>query len=65
MCMRDKISCAPCKREIDDDDTCVSLRKEEDGTNYVFSYICAEIFQKLNHEAQCVHSRGNTMMVIG
>ena len=48
MCMRDKISCAPCKREIDDDDTCVSLRKEEDGTNYVFdSYICAEIFQKL------------------
>jgi hypothetical protein len=49
MCMRDKISCASCKREIDDDDACVSLRKE-DGTNYVFdSYICAEIFQKLNH----------------
>jgi hypothetical protein len=49
MCMRDKISCASCKREIDDDDTCVYLRNE-DGTNYVFdSYICAEIFQKLNH----------------
>ena len=31
MCMRDKISCASCKREIDDDDSCVSLRKE-DGT---------------------------------
>ena len=28
MCMRDKISCASCKREIDDDDTCVSLRKK-------------------------------------
>jgi len=46
MYMRDKISCA-CKREIDDDDACVSLRKE-DGTNYVFdSFMCAEIFQKL------------------
>lgn len=46
--MRDKISCTSCKRDIDDD-TCVSLRKE-DGTNYVFdSYICAEIFQTLNH----------------
>ena len=43
--MSNKISCASCKREIDDDDICVSLRKE-DGTNYVFdSYICAEIFQ--------------------
>ena len=29
--MRDKISCTSCKREIDDDDACVSLRKE-DGT---------------------------------
>lgn len=49
MYMRDKISCASCKREIDDNDACVSLRKE-DGTNYVFdSFICAEIFQKLNH----------------
>ena len=49
MCMRDKICCASCKREIDEDDTCVSLRKE-DGTNYVFdSYICVEIFQKLNN----------------
>ncbi|MGB8159795.1 MAG: hypothetical protein WCE93_06575, partial [Nitrososphaeraceae archaeon] len=48
MCMRDKISCTSCKRDIDDD-TCVYLRKE-DGTNYVFdSYICAEIFQTLNH----------------
>ena len=47
--MRDKISCASCKREINDDDACVSLRKEN-GTNYVFdSYVCAEIFQKLNH----------------
>ena len=47
--MRDKISCASCKREINDDDSCVSLRKE-DGANYVFdSYVCAEIFQKLNH----------------
>ena len=49
MCMRDKLSCASCKREIDYNDTCVSLQKE-DGTNYVFdSYKCAEIFQKLNH----------------
>jgi hypothetical protein len=47
--MRDKITCASCKREINDDDVCVSLRKEN-GSNYVFdSYICAEIFQKLNH----------------
>ena len=47
--MRDKISCASCKREINDDDSCVSLRKE-DGANYVFdSYVCAEIFRKLNH----------------
>jgi hypothetical protein len=56
MCMRDKISCASCKREIDDDDTCVS--REEDGTNYVFdSYICAEIFQKLNHVKRNVFIR--------
>lgn len=56
MCMRDKISCASCKREIDDD-ACVSLRKE-DGTNYVFdSYICAEIFQKLNHVKRNVSIR--------
>lgn len=56
--MRDKISCASCKREIDDDDdACVSLRKE-DGTNYVFdSYICAEIFQKLNHVKRNVSIR--------
>ena len=47
--MRDNISCASCKREINDDDACVSLRKE-DRANYVFdSYVCAEIFQKLNH----------------
>ena len=46
--MRDKIY-ASCKREINDDDVCVSLRKEN-GTNYIFSsYVCAEIFQKLNH----------------
>ena len=57
MCMRDKISCASCKREIDDDDTCVSLQKE-DGTNYDFdSYICAEIFQKLNHVKRNVFIR--------
>ncbi len=56
MCMRDKISCASCKREIDDDDTCVS--REEDGTNYVLdSYICAEIFQKLNHVKRNVFIR--------
>ena len=57
MCMRDKISCASSKREIDDDDTCVSLRKE-DGTNYFFnSYIYAEIFQKLNHVKRNVFIR--------
>jgi hypothetical protein len=63
MCMRDKISCASCKREIDDDDTCVS--REEDGTNYVFdSYICARNLSKAKScEAQCVHSRGNTMVI--
>ena len=56
MCMRDKISCTSCKREIDDD-ICVSLRKE-DGTNYVFdSYICAEIFQTLNHVKRNVFIR--------
>lgn len=65
MCMRDKISCASCKREIDDDDTCVSLRRE-DGTNYVFdSYICRNLSKAKSCEAQCVHSRGNTIMVIG
>jgi hypothetical protein len=43
------MSCASCKREISEDDVCVSLRKEN-GTNYVFdSYVCAEIFRKLNH----------------
>jgi hypothetical protein len=46
--MRDKISCASCKREINDDDSCVSLRKE-DGANYVFdSYVyerCTHIHQ--------------------
>ena len=47
--MREKISCASCKREINDENVCVSLRMEN-GINYVFdSYICAEIFQKLNH----------------
>ena len=57
MCMRNKISCASCKREIDDDDASVSLRKE-DGTNYLFdSYICAEIFQKLNHDKSNVFIR--------
>ena len=30
-------------------DACVTLRKE-DGTYYMFdSYICTQIFQKLNH----------------
>ena len=49
MCMSNKMYCASCKREIKVDDACVSLKKE-DGTNYVFdSYVCAEIFQKLNH----------------
>jgi len=47
--MRNKISCASYKREITDEDACVSLRKE-DGTYYVFdSYVCTQIFQKLNH----------------
>ena len=55
--MRDKMSCAPCKREINDDDVCVSLRKE-DGTYYIFdSYVCAEIFQKLNHVKRNVFIR--------
>ena len=37
--------------------SCVSLRKE-DGTNYVFdSYICAEIFQTLNHVKRNVFIR--------
>ena len=43
------MSCSSCKREITDDDVCVTLRKE-DGTNYMFdSYICTQKFQKLNH----------------
>ena len=55
--MRDKISCASCKRGIDQDDAVVSLRKEN-GTKYVFdSYVCAEIFQKLNHVKRNVHIR--------
>jgi hypothetical protein len=55
--MRDKMSCASCKREINDDDACVSLRMES-GTNYVFdSYVCAEIFQKLNHVKRNVSVR--------
>jgi hypothetical protein len=46
--MRDRMYCDSCKREIKIDDACVSLKKE-DGTSYVFdSYVCAEIFQKLN-----------------
>ena len=57
MCMRDKVSCARCKREIDDDDTCVSLRKEG-GTNCVFDrYECAKIFQKLDHVKRNVFIR--------
>ena len=55
--MRDDMTCSSCKREIDDDDTCVSLRKE-DGTNYVFdSYVCSAIFQKLNHVKRNVSIR--------
>ena len=55
--MRDKMSCASCKREINDDDVCVYLRKEN-GTNYIFdSYVCAEIFQKLNHVKRNVSIR--------
>ena len=43
------MSCSSCKREITDDGACVTLRKE-DGTYYMFdSYICTQIFQKLNH----------------
>ena len=53
MCMKDRMYCASCNREIKIDDACVSIKKE-DGTSYVFdSYVCAEIFQKLN--------RGSTM----
>ena len=56
--MRNKI-CASCKRKINDDDACVFLRKEN-GTNYVFdSYVCAEIFQKLNHIKRNVNIRGD------
>ena len=55
--MRNKMSCASCKREINDDDVYVYLRKEN-GTNYVFdSYVCAEIFQKLNHVKRNVSIR--------
>ena len=55
--MKDKMLCTSCKREINDDDACVSLRKEN-GTNYVFdSYVCAEIFQKLNHVKRNVSIR--------
>jgi hypothetical protein len=55
--MRDKISCDSCKREINDDDACVSLRKEN-GINYVFdSYVYAEIFQKLNRVKRKVFER--------
>ena len=55
--MREKMSCASCKREINDDDACVSLRMEN-GTNYVFdSYVCVEIFQKLNHVKRRVSER--------
>ena len=48
------MSCASCRREINDDDACVSLRKE-DGTNYVFdSYVCSSNFPKVKScEAQC------------
>jgi hypothetical protein len=46
--MSNKIYCDSCKREIKVDDARVSLKKE-DGTNCIFdSYICAEIFQKLD-----------------
>lgn len=55
--MRDNITCASCNRKIKDDDACVFLRKEN-GTNYVFdSYVCAEIFQKLNHVKRNVNIR--------
>ena len=55
--MRDKIVCGSCKREINNEDACVSLRKEN-GTYYVFdSYVCAEIFQKLNHVKRNVSIR--------
>jgi hypothetical protein len=57
ICMRDKMSCASCNRKIKDDDACVFLRREN-GTNYVFdSYVCAEIFQKLNHVKRNVNIR--------
>jgi hypothetical protein len=46
--MSNKIYCDSCKREIKVDDARVSSKKG-DGTNYIFdSYICAEIFQKLD-----------------
>ena len=54
--MRYKI-CASCNRKINDDGACVSFRKEN-GTNYIFdSYVCAEIFQKLNHIKRNVNIR--------
>ncbi|MGB8159827.1 MAG: hypothetical protein WCE93_06735, partial [Nitrososphaeraceae archaeon] len=42
--MRNKMSSSSCKREItdDDDDACVTLSVFD-------SYICTQIFQKLNH----------------
>jgi len=54
--MGDKI-CACCNRKINDDDARVLLRRENE-TNYVFdSYICTEIFQKLNHVKRNVNIR--------
>ena len=51
------MSCASFNRKINDDGACVSLKKEN-GTNYVFdSYVCAEIFQKLNHIKRNVNLR--------
>ena len=55
--MRDNMTCDSCNRKINEDDACVFLRKEN-GTNYVFdSYVCAEIFQKLNHVKRNVNIR--------
>jgi hypothetical protein len=55
--MRNNISCASCNRKIKDDDACVFLTKEN-GTKYVFdSYVCAEIFQTLNHVKRNVNIR--------
>jgi len=56
MGMGDKI-CASCNRKINDDGARVFLRKEN-GIDYVFdSYVCAEIFQKLNHIKRNVNNR--------